>query len=48
MVMVMLMAGNKKVIGHFEETSHMLHLMGWIATVVMAVAALMIFVTWHA
>jgi hypothetical protein len=43
----MLMAQNKNVIGQFERTSKPLRVMGWIATAVMAFAAVMIFVTWH-
>jgi NRAMP (natural resistance-associated macrophage protein)-like metal ion transporter len=46
MVIVMLMAGSKTVMGKFERTSKPLQAMGWIATVVMAVGAIMIFVTW--
>jgi len=46
MVIVMLMARNKKVMGNFERTSKPLHFMGWIATLVMAAGAVMIFVTW--
>jgi Mn2+/Fe2+ NRAMP family transporter len=48
MVMVMLMAGNKKVIGQFERSSRPLQFMGWLATAVMAAAAVMIFATWNA
>ncbi|HEX4343023.1 MAG TPA: divalent metal cation transporter [Verrucomicrobiae bacterium] len=45
MVIVMLMARNKKVMGQFERTSRPLQVMGWIATSVMALAAVMMFVT---
>ncbi len=45
MVIVMLMARNKKVIGQFERTSKPLHVMGWLATAVMAIAAVMMLVT---
>lgn len=47
MVILMLMARNKKIVGQFERTSKPLQVMGWIATVVMAVGATMIFLTWH-
>jgi Mn2+/Fe2+ NRAMP family transporter len=39
MVIVMLMARNRKVMGQFERTSKPLQVMGWIATAVMAAAA---------
>jgi len=45
MVIVMLMAGNRKVMGKFERTSKPLQMMGWIATAVMAAAAALMFVT---
>ena len=48
MIIVMLMARNKKVMGQFERTSRPLQVMGWLATAVMAAAAVMIFVTWNA
>ncbi len=47
MVIVMLMARSKKVMGEIERSSRRLHAMGWIATAVMAVAAVMLFVTLH-
>ncbi len=45
MVIVMLMIRNQKVMGEFKDTSPWLHLMGWLATAVMAVAAVLMFVT---
>jgi NRAMP (natural resistance-associated macrophage protein)-like metal ion transporter len=46
MVIVMLMARNKKVIGDIEcSTSRPLQIMGWLATAVMAIAAVMMLVT---
>ncbi len=45
MVIVMLMAQNKKVMGKFERTSKPLQMMGWLATVVMTIAAVLMFVT---
>jgi NRAMP (natural resistance-associated macrophage protein)-like metal ion transporter len=46
MIIIMLMARDKSVMGQFEQTSKGLQIMGWIATVVMAAATVMIFVTW--
>jgi NRAMP (natural resistance-associated macrophage protein)-like metal ion transporter len=45
MVIVMLLARNQKVMGKFERTSKGLQLMGWLATLVMAIAAVLMFVT---
>jgi NRAMP (natural resistance-associated macrophage protein)-like metal ion transporter len=45
MVIVMLMARNKKVMGKFERTSKPLQVMGWIATAVMTAAAALMFIT---
>jgi NRAMP (natural resistance-associated macrophage protein)-like metal ion transporter len=45
MVIVMLMARNRKVMGQFERTSKPLQVMGWIATAVMTVAAALMFIT---
>jgi len=47
MVVVMLMAQNRKVLGQFEHTGKPLQIMGWLATAVMAAGAVMIFVTWE-
>jgi NRAMP (natural resistance-associated macrophage protein)-like metal ion transporter len=46
MVIVMLMARSKKVMGQFNQTSKGLQITGWIATAAMAASAVMIFVTW--
>jgi len=46
MVIVMLMTQSKKVMGQFHGKSPLLKIMGWLATVVMAAAGVMIFVTW--
>jgi NRAMP (natural resistance-associated macrophage protein)-like metal ion transporter len=48
MIMLMLMARNKSVMGQFANMSKPLHLMGWLATAMMAAAAVMLFVTWSA
>jgi Mn2+/Fe2+ NRAMP family transporter len=48
MIVVMLMAHSKKIMGQFEHNSRWLQVMGWLATAVMAAAAVMIFVTWNA
>lgn len=45
MVLVMLMARNKKVMGQFHRTSKPLQVVGWIATVAMATAAVLMFAT---
>jgi Mn2+/Fe2+ NRAMP family transporter len=45
MVIVMLMARNRKVVGQFGRTSKPLQWMGWIATAVMTVAAALMFIT---
>lgn len=45
MVIIMLMAGNRKVMGQFELTSKVLDAMGWIATAVTGVAAALMFIT---
>ncbi|HEY1683795.1 MAG TPA: divalent metal cation transporter [Tepidisphaeraceae bacterium] len=45
MVIIMLMAGSKKVMGEFERTSKPLQALGWLATLVMAAAAVLMFVT---
>jgi NRAMP (natural resistance-associated macrophage protein)-like metal ion transporter len=46
MIVMMHMAGSKKVMGPFSRVSKMLRVCGWIATVVMAVATVGLFVTW--
>lgn len=46
MVVVMLMVGNPKVMGRFALRSGMLRTVGWVATVVMFLAATGMFVTW--
>lgn len=48
MVVMMLMAHNKRVMGQFTRVSKTLRVMGWIATVVMAAAAVGMFATWKA
>jgi NRAMP (natural resistance-associated macrophage protein)-like metal ion transporter len=45
MVILMLMIRNQKVMGEFKDTSPWLHVMGWLATAVMAVAAILMFAT---
>jgi NRAMP (natural resistance-associated macrophage protein)-like metal ion transporter len=45
MVIIMFMIRNPKVMGQFERTSKPLQVMGWIATAVMAAAAVLMFVT---
>ncbi len=45
MVIVMLMSRNKKVTGQFNKISKPLQLFGWIATAVMATAAVLMFAT---
>jgi Mn2+/Fe2+ NRAMP family transporter len=45
MVVVMLMAGNFKVIGRFTLRSGLLRSLGWVATLVMFLAAVAMFVT---
>jgi Mn2+/Fe2+ NRAMP family transporter len=45
MVMVMLMARNKKVMRKVEKTSKPLQLMGWLATAVMTIAAILMIAT---
>lgn len=45
MVVMMLMAGNPKVMGEFTLAGW-LRAMGWVATAVMALAALGLFLTW--
>lgn len=46
MVVMMHMAGSKKVMGPFSRVSKPLRLCGWIATIVMAAAAVGLFATW--
>lgn len=45
MVVVMLLVGNAKAMGRFTLSSGMLRILGWVATVVMLLAALGMFVT---
>ena len=46
MVILMLMAGSKRIMGPFSRVSKPLRMLGWIATAVMAAAAVGLFVTW--
>ena len=46
MVMVMLMVGNPRVMGRFTLSSGTLRLIGWLATIVMFLAAVGMFMTW--
>ena len=46
MVVMMLMARDKRVMGQFTKVSKTLRVMGWIATAVMAAAAAGMFLTW--
>jgi hypothetical protein len=46
MVVVMLMVGNPRVMGRFTLSSGTLQLAGWLATIVMALAAIGMFMTW--
>ena len=46
MAVVMLMVGNAKVMGRFTLSSGMLRVLGWLATIVMFLAAVGMFVTW--
>jgi NRAMP (natural resistance-associated macrophage protein)-like metal ion transporter len=45
MVVMMLLAANRKAMGHFAATSPLLHIVGWAATVVMAGASVGMFIT---
>jgi Mn2+/Fe2+ NRAMP family transporter len=45
MVMIMLMASRRQVMGEFK-LKPALKILGWLATVVMAVAAIGMFATW--
>jgi len=47
MVVVMLMMANPKVMGNFAATSPFLRIFGWLATGVMAVASVGMFLTWN-
>jgi NRAMP (natural resistance-associated macrophage protein)-like metal ion transporter len=47
MVVMMLMCHNKKIMGQFTRISKPLRIMGWVATAVMALAAIGMFVTWN-
>ncbi len=46
MVVMMLMVGNPKVMGKFCNLSRTMRTVGWFATLVMAVAAAGMFLTW--
>ncbi len=46
MVVMMLMISNRKFMGQFARASHVLRAVGWIATAVMAMAAIGMFMTW--
>ena len=46
MVLMMHMAGSKKIMGPFSRVSKWLRAVGWLATIVMAAAAVGLFVTW--
>ncbi|MDB5300699.1 MAG: Mn2+/Fe2 transporter, family [Phycisphaerales bacterium] len=46
MVVMMLMCHNKKIMGQYTRISKTLRTMGWLATAVMAAAAVGMFVTW--
>jgi NRAMP (natural resistance-associated macrophage protein)-like metal ion transporter len=46
MVVMMLMCHNKKIMGQYTRISKTLRLMGWLATAVMAAAAVGMFLTW--
>jgi NRAMP (natural resistance-associated macrophage protein)-like metal ion transporter len=47
MVVMMLMCHNKKVMGQFTRISKTLRVMGWMATAVMALATVGMFLTWN-
>ena len=46
MAILMLMSGSKKVMGPFSRVSKTLRFLGWLATLVMAAAAVGLFLTW--